>query len=152
MGVTVTGKLNRAAHEHGNNFFVDIGKREFNYKTKEKEWVNYSAALYAKDNQLDFYRQNLVEGAVIEVSGTGLLIDTSFTGNDGIIRPKLLIQNPTLCNKWDSSAPQHNYQAPQQHTQQTAPPPNQTQGVHNAQQPVPQQNPGFDDFDDDIPF
>jgi len=41
-------------------------------------------------------------------------------------------------------APQQNYQqqAPQQAPQQSAP----------AQQPAPQAAPGFDDFDDDIPF
>ena len=52
MGHTVTARLQRPANEHagqqGVTFFVELGVQAFNHKTKQKEWSNYSAALFAK--------------------------------------------------------------------------------------------------------
>ena len=77
---SITGKLNKAArtadNSAGTTFFVSIGEKHYNFKTKENGWTNYDAALFAKGGQIDFYQNALVEGAIISVSGTELIIDT----------------------------------------------------------------------------
>jgi len=77
MTVTVTGKLNKSANKrdttNGSMFMVNIGKQEYNRQTKEKEWVNYSAALFAKDGQAAFYDKALIQGCIVTVSGIGVL-------------------------------------------------------------------------------
>ena len=79
MSHSVTCKLNKDARQHtgqsGTTFFVSLGEKNYNFKTKENEWTNYEAALFAKDKQIQFYTDTLVEGSVIEVSGTGIIIE-----------------------------------------------------------------------------
>jgi len=100
MAVVQSGKLRKNAYEHpsekGSTFFVELSESNYNFKSREKVWTNYSAGIYAKDSQADFLRNNLVEGAFITVVGNGIIVDTSFTGNDGVIRPKLEIQNASV--------------------------------------------------------
>ena len=150
MAISVTGKLNKAAQRFDNNngssFGVRLGVQSYNHKTKQKEWTNYSALLFANQNQADFYQNVLVEGAVIEVSGEGLLVDV-YDGQNGQTIT-LQIQGAKLGYTFTSEqnqAPQQqqqggNNQGYQQPQQQQAP---QQQAQNNAN--------SFDDTDD-IPF
>lgn len=131
MSHTVTSKLNKDARQHPNQngvtFFVSLGEQNYNFKTKAKEWTNYEAALFAKDGQIAFYQQVLVAGAVISVSGTGILV----VPQEGYA-PKLEIQDAKLIANFDGQA------APQQQAQ-----PQQAQQQQPQQQQAPQQQGGF---------
>ncbi len=119
MSHTITGKLNKAARQHQNNsgttFFVTIGEKNYNYKTKANEWTNYDVALFAKDTQIQFYADNLVEGAILSVSGKGLLIDVSNPQY-----PKLVLQDAsmTFISNDSAGAPAQQPQQQQQQQQQ----------------------------------
>ncbi len=161
MSHSVTAKLNRAANEHqgqnGVTFFIGLGEKNYDFKQKKNVYTNYDAAIFAKDAQIDFYRSALVEGAIVTVSGTGLILDLSNTQY-----PKLAIQDAKLgfVHSPEGQAPQQQQQqaAPQQQApnqgffQQQAP--MQQQGGFQQQQQggfqqQPQQPPAFDD---DIQF
>jgi len=100
MAIVQSGKLRKDAYEHtsanGSTFFVELSESNYNFKTKEKVWTNYSAGVFAKDKQADFLRNNLVEGSCITVVGSGIIVDTSYTGNDGVMRPRLEIQGASV--------------------------------------------------------
>lgn len=93
---SVTAKLNNPAREFANQngvtFFVSLGEKNYDFKQKTNVWTNYDAALFAKDAQIDFYRSALVEGAVVQVSGTGIIVDAS----DPNYKPKLVLQDAKL--------------------------------------------------------
>ena len=120
MSHTVTGKLNKAARQHqaGENtiFFVDIGEKNYNRKTKENGWTNYSAALFAKGNQVEFYQSALVEGAIVSVTGTGIIIDTP---DNPQYSARLELQDSKLV--FVSAGQQAQQQPQQQPMQQPAP-------------------------------
>ncbi len=157
MTHTVTGKLNADANTYpnqsGTTFFVRLGESNFNFKTKTKEWTNYEAAIFVKENQVSFYQDALVAGAIVSVTGKGLLVE-----NDAQYGVKLHIQdpkivyahNPTLAPP-QQQAPQQQYQPPQQRQapapQQQAPQ-QQYQAPHQGSAPPPL----MDDFSEDIPF
>ena len=128
MSHTVTAKLNQAARQHqgqaGTTFFVSLGEKNYNHKTKANEWTNYDAALFAKDAQVQFYADALVENAIVSVSGTGIILDAS----NPEYKPKLVIQDAKL---GFVHSPQG---APQQQVQVF-----QQQGQQQAQQQQPQQ-------------
>ncbi|MEE8598692.1 MAG: hypothetical protein V3S69_04160, partial [Dehalococcoidales bacterium] len=147
MSHTITCKLNKSARQHQNasgmTFFVDLGEKNYNFKTKDNEWTNYSAALFAKDGQIQFYADALVEDAIIEVSGTGIIIEMP---DDPQYKPRLQIQDAKLgyVNAPERSvmaAPQQSYQqqAPMQQQPQATLPPSQAQqyghGVNNPNDP-----------------
>ena len=96
MSHTVVAKLNQAARQHqgqaGTTFFVSLGEKNYNHKTKTNEWTNYDAALFAKDAQVQFYSDALVENAIVSVSGTGIILDAS----NPEYKPKLVIQDAKL--------------------------------------------------------
>lgn len=172
MSHSITAKLNNPAREHQNQsgvtFFVSLGEKNYDFKTKQNVWTNYDAALFAKDAQIDFYRSSLVEGAIVEVTGTGLILDAA----DAQYKPKLIIQDAKLGfinspqGAQQQAAPQQGYQqqAPQQGgftPQQQAPAQGgfqqpQSHNFNNGQ--VPQQQGAVNqtapngDFDDTIPF
>lgn len=180
MSHTITSKLNKAAREFANQngvtFFVSLGEKNYNYQTKQNEWTNYEAALFAKDAQIQFYRDTLTEGAIIEVTGTGLLMDAS----DPQYKPKLVIQDAKLGfisggqpaqqpqqqggyqqQPQNQQAPQYQQQQPQQRPmtqaiQQQAQQNYQQQSGFSSQQPqqAPKVNPQEPsiDFDDGIPL
>ena len=135
MSHSITCKLNKNARTYqnqaGTTFFVELGEKNFNFKTKQNEYTNYSAALFAKDGQVQFYTDCLVEGAVIEVSGTGLLLEMP---DDPQYKPRLQIQDAKLGFVHTSNQPQ------QQPQRQPAP-----------QRPVQQPSQEFDD-NELIPF
>lgn len=150
MGITVSGKLNKGANERATNsgdamFLVSIGKKERDRQNNADVWVNYQAALFAKQGgQADFYRKALQQGAIISVSGTGLLPRIWGDNNDQV---SLSVMDSKLEGAWFSSD--------QSGIQQQAPQQQQHQQPQQAPQQQPQQAPhagGFDDFDGDIPF
>jgi len=113
-----------------------LGEKNYDFKQKTNVWTNYDAALFAKDGQVDFYRSALVEGAIVQVSGTGLILDVS-----NAQYPKLSVQDAKLGfvhSPSGAQAPQQQggfqQQAPQQQAQQ--------QGGFAPQQQAPQQG-GF---------
>lgn len=121
MAHSITAKLNNPAREHANangvTFFVSLGEKNYNFQTKQNEWTNYDAALFAKDSQIQFYRDSLVKDAIIEVSGTGILLDVS----DPQYKPKLVIQDAKLGFINSPQGQQAGFQQPQQPAQQQAP-------------------------------
>ncbi len=129
MAHSITAKLNNPAREfagqNGVTFFVSLGEKNYDFKQKASVWTNYDAALFAKDAQIDFYRSTLVEGAIVEVSGTGIIVDDT----DKQYKPKLMIQDAKLGF----------VNSPQGAQQQAAP---QQQGGFQAQQ-APQQQGSF---------
>ena len=165
MPHSVTCKLNNDARQcqgqAGVTFFVSLGEKNYNFKTKQSEYTNYEAALFAKDNQIDFYAKALVKGSIVEVSGTGILLEVDPSGQ---YPPKLAIQDAKLgfvndqlaeTSNQQASSQQGYQQAPQQAPNQPAPPPqNQQQGAYQqpyAKQPPQQQN-NMPQQGDSIPF
>jgi len=156
MAHTIASKLNNPANEfqagESIGFGIRMGVRYQDPKTKQSEWTNYSAVIFAKSpNQIQYYREVLVEGSIVVVSCETQKIN-SFDGQSGQIL-SIDMLNARLENAFNSSvpppqqqarqqapAPQQQqapqYQAPQQ--QRPAPPPqNHQQGQYQQQ---PQQN------------
>lgn len=71
---------------------MSLGEKNYDHKLKQNVWTNYDAALFAKDGQVDFYRSALIEGAVVQVSGMGIIVDDT----DKQYKPKLMIQDAKL--------------------------------------------------------
>ncbi len=161
MSHTVVAKLNQAARQHqnqtGTTFFVSLGEKNYDHKTKQNVWTNYDAALFAKDAQIEFYANSLVEGAIVSVSGTGIILDAS----NPEYKPKLIIQDAKLGFVHSpqgqqggfKQAPQQQqqYQQPQQQAPQQQMSPQQQQWQQQSQQQ--RQAPPMDNnFDENIPF
>jgi len=135
MSITVTGKLNRSANkfeiESGKGFGVRLGVQFYSRETKQKEWTNYEAVVFAKaGDQSDFYESVLVEGSVVEVSGSGGQIKTWESKNGPV--HSIAILDAKIGYVLTNDAPR-SIEAPQK------------------QQPQ-QQQPSDQPFDDDIPF
>ena len=132
---TVTAKLNKSPMikpmaNGGNMYVFTLGKQEYNFRTKQKEWVNYSVALFGKDSQKAFYDTAIVQGSIVSISCSGIIPQIWGDNNDKVtldmIEPKLVYVN--------QGATEYGQQASSNITKQAPPP-------------------GFDDFDDDdIPF
>ena len=87
MSTTITGKLNRAARNfqagESTGFGIQLGVKYYDRDTKTNEYTNYEAAIFTRnDKQADFYRQALVEGAIVEITGMQERIK-SFEGQNG---------------------------------------------------------------------
>ena len=177
MAHTIVGKLNKPANEiptqNGTGFGIRLGVQYYDRETKKKEWVNYEAVIFAgQPQQIQFYKDVLVESSVIEVSGEALKIK-QFQGQNGlslsleIINAKLGYvhagQAPQQQQAYQQqpqqqsyAAPQQQYQQQQQHAQQ--PPQSQAvspQGLPYNQgfaQQSQQQPQNFNELDDQIPF
>jgi single-strand DNA-binding protein len=97
MSHTVTSKLNNDARQHQNasgmTFFVSLGEKNYNFKTKENEYTNYDAAIFAKDGQIAFYQSALVKGSIVTVTGSGVMIDIDPSGQ---YKPKLVLQDAKI--------------------------------------------------------
>lgn len=84
---SITSRINKPAREFqaGDSigFQVRLGVQYYDRQSKQKEWTNYSAALFAKaGSQADYYRSVLTEGSVIEVSGDSIKVDV-YEGQNG---------------------------------------------------------------------
>ena len=95
-------------------------------------------ALFAKDAQIQFYAESLVEGAIVSVSGTGLILDVS-----NAQYPKLSLQDAKLGFISGGGQPVQQQQQGTGGFQQQAPAPQQQSGFPNAHSPAPQQQQGF---------
>lgn len=124
---TVTGKLNRSASQfqagESIGFGIRLGVKYRDPKTKQEEWTNYSAVIFAKSpNQIQFYQSALVEGAIVSVGAEQLAVE-SFDGQNGtVLSISMLNARLTFVHN------PNNQQAPQQ------------QGGYGQQQGAPQQN------------
>ena len=134
-------------------FNLSLGSQYYDRKTKQKEWANYSAVIFAKGNQLAFYQSALVVGSIVELSADDLKIDNY---NPEYLTIELV--DAKMCNVFSApgqamqqqAQPQQQQQpqqswgnAPQQQAPQQQPAP-QAQAPHqqtayNQQQPDPQQ-------------
>ena len=175
MAHTIVGKLNKSANEiptqNGTGFGIRLGVQYYDRETKKKEWTNYEAVIFASQpQQIEFYKDVLVEGSVIEVSGENLKIK-QFQGQNGLSLSLELInaklgyvhagQAPQQQPAYQQQPQQQAYAAPQQ--QQYAPQQqvNPQGQVYNQgfaqpqhQQAAMQQAPAYqaNDFDDTVPF
>lgn len=167
MAITVTGKLNKQATQfqagESVGFGVRLGVKFYDRETKQDDWTNYEAVIFAKaPAQIQFYQQTLVEGAVIEVSGDKCRIK-QFQGQNGlslsveILDAKIgFVFNPQGQQNQQQAQQrpqQSNQQRPQQQApqQRRQPPPQGYQG-QMPQQGFNQNQFGPDDFDSDIPL
>ena len=155
MSHTITGKLNKAARQHqgqnGMTFFVSLGEKNYDFKTKANVWTNYDVALFAKDAQIQFYNDALTEGAIVSVTGTGLILDLS-----NAEYPKLSLQDAKMIfvsgNQQPAQQSQGSYQAPQQQAPQQFQPQQQGGFLNQPQQAPQQQQYNQAPNDGNIPF
>ncbi len=87
MAHSITVRLNKAAREFqaGDNigFSIRAGVQYYDRQSKQKEWTNYIAAVFAKPGaQADYYRSVLVEGGIIEITGDNIKVDV-YQGQNG---------------------------------------------------------------------
>ena len=158
MAISITGKLNKAANQfqagESTGFGVRLGVRYYDRETQQNEYTNYEAVIFAKaPAQVQFYQQALVEGSVIELSGTTQKIK-SFDGQNGQVL-SIEIHDAKLGFVHTGNQPQNQQQA-QQQSQGYQNAPQQNQGYQNAPQQqqqysAPQQN-GQQFDDSNIPF
>ena len=145
MAHSITIKLNKAANEfqagESVGFSVRGGVQYYDHKTKQKEWTNYSAVIFAKaQGQIDFYRSAFTEGAVIEIGGKSQKVDV-YQGQNGATYT-IELQDAWLgmvhnSNQAPMQQPQQFQQAPQQQPMQQ--PPGFNQQAYNQQQQQQQQ-------------
>ena len=171
MSTTITGKLNKPANQfqagESTGFSIRLGVKYRDPKTKQNEFTNYQAVIFAKaPAQIQFYNDVLVEGAVVEVTCEQLKID-SFEGNNGpmlsidMLNARIgYVHSPNQQPAQQTQQPQYQQQAPQQQPQRQAPqqpqqqpqyqqqPPQNLQQYNNQAPQAPQQ---FED-NSDTPF
>ena len=152
MSTTETFRLKDAAREvqagTGVGFGIRGGVQIYNRQTKQKEWTNYEAFVFSNNPaQQQFYRDALVPGSIVTVTGTGLLVK-QFEGKNGTVTT-LEIQDAKFQAVFSGDAPQQpqQRQAPQQAQQQYRQP-NNYQGSMQQQAAQAANN----QIDSDIPF
>ena len=152
MSTTITGKLNKAANQfqagESTGFGIRLGVKYRDPKTKQDEWTNYQAVIFAKaPGQVKFYQDVLIEGSVVEVSCEQLKID-SFDGTNGpmlsvdMLNARLGYVHTGQQVPQQQQAPQQQYQQPQQQAPQQyqqAPPQQPQYQQPNGQPMNPQQ-------------
>ena len=144
MAISITGKLNKAANQfqagESTGFGVRLGVRYYDRETQQNEYTNYEAVIFAKaPAQVQFYQQALVEGSVIELSGTTQKIK-SFDGQNGQVL-SIEIHDAKLGFVHTGNQPQQQ-QAPQQNQgYQNAPHQQQQQQQYSAPQQQGYQQP-----------
>lgn len=141
MAHTVVGKLNKDATvfgtQSGTGFGVRVGVQYYDRDTKQKEWTNYEAVIFtSQSTQAQFYKDVLVAGSVIEISGESLKIK-QFQGQNGMSLSLEIINARLGYVHAAQQQSQPRQQQPQQAYAATAPP--QQQAPIYAQQP--QQHP-----------
>lgn len=130
MTVSITGKINKTPNEFpaGDSvgFGLRLGERYYDRETKQKEWTNYEFVLFAKaQSQIDFYRDALREGAIIEVSGSQQKIKSFTPNTGGDPHLSIEIQDAKLGFIWGGEASGNGQpqQAPQQRSAPQSPAP-----------------------------
>ena len=131
-------------------FIIELSEVIKNRQTGDKDYTNYSAALFAKVGaQADYYVNTLVEGNFVVVTGEKLKVDVSESSGKQYI--KLQIEGARL----EGSGYIQQQQAPQQQRPPVNQAPPQQGGFHpqqpTAQRPQAAYQASPADFDDDIP-
>jgi len=137
-------------------FIIELSEMIKDRQTGEKNYTNYSAAIFAKSQaQIDYYNTSLVEGNYVVVNCEKLKVDVSESNGKQYI--KLQMENARLEGAkyieakqggfQQAPVQQQQYQQPQQQPQSQGLPPNQ-QGWGQPQQ---QQSPNFSP-DNKAPF
>ena len=146
MSTTITGKLNKDASEfqagESTGFGIRLGVQYYDRETQQKEWTNFESAIFAKaPAQINFYRDILREGAIVEVSCDQLKIK-SFDGQNGtmlsleMLNAKLgYAHNP---NQQQGQQAQNMQQPAQGYAQQPQQPMQQNQGYAQQSSGAPQ--------------
>jgi single-strand DNA-binding protein len=152
MAISITGKLNKAANQfqagESTGFGVRLGVRYYDRETQKNEYTNYEAVIFAKaPAQVQFYQQALVEGSVIELSGTTQKIK-SFDGQNGQVL-SIEIHDAKLGFVHTGNQPQQQQATQQNQGYQSAP----QQQQYNAQQHQGYQHPqqGYQNNPNDEP-
>lgn len=142
---TVPFKLNENAQEFQAGEYTGFGIRtgiKYQDRNKQDQWTNYKAAIFAKSPaQVDFYRANLVKGALVIVTAEKQEVEL-FTKQSGETVAAIKLINGNVVAVKADRAPGAAQQAYAQGLQQQRP----------AQQPMHQPPAGFDSFDDDLPY
>jgi hypothetical protein len=131
-------------------FIIELSEMIKDRQTGEKNYTNYSAAIFAKSPaQIDYYNTSLVEGNYVVVNCEKLKVDVSESNGKQYI--KLQMENARLEGAkyieakqggfQQAPAQQQQYQQPQQQPQSQGLPPNQ-QGWGQPQQ-APQHQGGY---------
>ena len=103
-------------------FIIELSEVNKDYKTGEKSYTNYSAAIFAKSQaQVEHYNTTLVEGNFVVVTGDKLKVDVSESQGKQYI--KLQVENARL--EGSGYIQNEQQQQPQQHQG----------GFQNQQQP-----------------
>ena len=142
MSHTIAIKLNKPAQVfqagESTGFGIRGGVKYYDRKTKSEKWTNYQAAVFAKNQQqIDYYAGNLIEGAVVTVSGESIAVE-EFQGQQGL-QITLGLNNARI----EYIASPSQVRAPDA----------AQQAYNRAAAPqAPQAPAGFDDFDDELNF
>jgi len=157
---SITGKLNKPARQfqagESTGFGVRLGVKYRDPKTKQDDWTNYQAVIFAKSpGQIQFYQNALIEGAVIEVSCEQLAVD-SFDGTNGTILTINMLNARLGYIHTGNQQPQQQAQQQPQYQQQAQQPqyqqPQQQAPQYQQPQNAPQQPQQAPVDDGDIPF
>jgi single-strand DNA-binding protein len=98
-----------------------LGVKFYNRETKAQDWTNYEAVVFAKEgSQADFYESALVEGSIVEVSGSGCQIKT-FEGSNGAVNTIAILDSKLGFVSSSEAKPAPQTSAPQQQAQQEFP-------------------------------
>jgi single-strand DNA-binding protein len=165
MSTTITGKLNKSATQFqagdSTGFGIRLGVKYQDPKTKQDDWCNYQAVIFAKSPaQIQFYADSLVEGSVVEVFCEKQSIE-QYQGSNGL-QVSINMLNARLGHVHTGQQPAQNQpppqRAPQQQQQpQRQPAPQRSQqnqsysGSGNYGHTSTMAEPNFD-YDDQIPF
>ncbi len=175
MSVTVMGKLTKVPNQFqagdSTGFGLRIGEQYYDRESKQKEWTNYEAVIFAKaPGQIKYLQDVLIEGAVIQLTGQQQKVKV-FEGNNGPVYSIELIDAKLGGSVYQAQAPsqqnsgwgqpqqpqgqqqQNQPQQPQQpQRQQYNQQPQQQQYNQNQPQQQPQQQVPQQGFDENIPF
>jgi hypothetical protein len=140
MATNITAKLNKAANVfqagESTGFGLRLGVQYYDRETKQKEWTNYEAAVFARNpQQVQFYQQALVEGAIVEINAQQEKVK-QFQGQNGLHLSIELIDAKLgyVHSPQGAQAPQQGFNQQQGYQQ----PQQQHTGVNQVQQ-SPQQ-------------
>ncbi|HHZ4854984.1 TPA: hypothetical protein ACWGW9_004428, partial [Yersinia enterocolitica] len=111
-------------------FGIRGGVRYYDRKSQKNEFTNYQAVIFAKEGkQAEFYREALMEGAIVELFGESIKVDV-YDGQNGqsitlelnnarlgFIEAGNKQGKPQQQESGRSSAPQNQQQWGQQHAQ-----------------------------------
>jgi len=152
---SVPFRLNENAQEFQAGEYTGFGIRtgiKYQDKAKQDQWTNYKAAIFAKSPaQVDFYRANLIKGALVVVTAEKQEVEL-FTKQSGETVAAIKLLNANVVAVKTDRAPDAAQQAYAKGQQQDY------RGHTGSNQPNPtsapaQQPAGFDSFfDDDINF